>query len=208
MARSNSLPTFFGKLVGINTQDVQATATAAIVSGTQSNCLRPWMMADKWLEHAKCTAAGGGGSCSAFAANPNPWTLLDTYDKWAKSGGGAWVIDPPLAGLTPDEYRAPGTGGTSDPGTGFRLKNIDGTYADYGQFMQMKLGGGENVVSPGWFLAVDMRQVWPSNPERRRRPRRRAPSARMPAAQPALAQPFTNGPLKIARAGPPVSETG
>ena len=27
-ARNNSLPTFFGKLVGVNTQDVQATATA------------------------------------------------------------------------------------------------------------------------------------------------------------------------------------
>jgi len=167
VARNNSLPTFFGKLVGINTQDVQATATARIISGTQSNCLRPWMMADKWAENVRCTAANGSG-CQSYAANTAPWTLLDTYDKWTHSGN-SWIIDPQLApgnpgGLTPDLYRAPGTNGTTDPGTGFRLKNIDGTYADYGQFMQMKLGGNQSQVSPGWFLSVDMGQVWPSDP--------------------------------------------
>src|SRR5574341_674317 len=63
-ARSNSLPTFFGRLVGVNTQDVQANATAMILSGTQTDCLRPWAVADKWQENTRCQAFAQNGTCT------------------------------------------------------------------------------------------------------------------------------------------------
>jgi hypothetical protein len=50
VARNNSLPTFFARLVGVNNQDVQATATARILSANATDCLKPWGVADKWDE--------------------------------------------------------------------------------------------------------------------------------------------------------------
>jgi len=49
-ARGNPLPTFFGNLVNVSQQGVMATATARAVAANAANCLRPWAVADKWLE--------------------------------------------------------------------------------------------------------------------------------------------------------------
>jgi hypothetical protein len=54
-ARGNPLPTFFAKTFGLSTQGVQATATARAIAGNATNCLKPWAVADKWLD----TQAGG-----------------------------------------------------------------------------------------------------------------------------------------------------
>jgi Flp pilus assembly protein TadG len=158
VARSNPLPTFFGPLVGVNTQNVQATATARIISGTHSDCLRPWAVADKWEERIRCTDFKSNGECQGSWVANSTWDLTQTYDKYTKDG----APNPAVTAPGPDSYRAPGT---NDPGTGFRLKNPDNTYADYGQFVQLKLGGGQNVVSPGWFLSLDMTNYWESNPD-------------------------------------------
>jgi Flp pilus assembly protein TadG len=48
VARGNSLPVFFGQLVGLTTQDVKATATAEVNVGTSVTCLRPFALPDKW----------------------------------------------------------------------------------------------------------------------------------------------------------------
>lgn len=50
-ARGNSLPTFFGGLVGVTNQGVRAMAIARAAAANASNCLKPWAVADKWEEH-------------------------------------------------------------------------------------------------------------------------------------------------------------
>jgi hypothetical protein len=153
VARSNPLPTFFGRLIGFDTQDVRATAIAQVLSGDESDCLKPWAVADKWDENVRC-AQFQGNSCASWAAN-DTWDLDQTFDKWQR--GNPPVLDtsiPSPPGY--DVYRAPGTNGPTDPGTGFGLYNADGTIKDYGTLFKIKLGGGSDVISSGWFLPLDM----------------------------------------------------
>jgi hypothetical protein len=49
-AGGSPLPIFFGKLVGVNNQGVRATATARAIAANAANCIKPWAVADKWLE--------------------------------------------------------------------------------------------------------------------------------------------------------------
>src|SRR6185295_15814046 len=51
-ARGNPLPTVFGRLVGLTTQDVQAVATAEVRPGNINKCLKPWAIPDHWDEHS------------------------------------------------------------------------------------------------------------------------------------------------------------
>ena len=39
---SNPLPTFFARLVGVTTQDIKATATAKVLTGNATECMRPF----------------------------------------------------------------------------------------------------------------------------------------------------------------------
>ena len=74
------LPTMFAPLVGVTSQGVRATATARSVSANAANCLRPWVVADKWAE----SAAGG-------------WTQQSMFE-------------PPADVYTPPSASGPGTG--------------------------------------------------------------------------------------------------
>ena len=47
---TNVLPVFFASLLGIGQQGVRATATAQSAAGNASSCIKPWAVADKWLE--------------------------------------------------------------------------------------------------------------------------------------------------------------
>ena len=49
---STPLPTIFGKLLNISSQGVRATATARVASGNSTNCMRPFAVADKWIEQS------------------------------------------------------------------------------------------------------------------------------------------------------------
>ena len=49
-ARGNPLPTFFAKLAGVSSQGATATATAQVVTGDTTACLRPWAVVDRWQE--------------------------------------------------------------------------------------------------------------------------------------------------------------
>jgi Flp pilus assembly protein TadG len=49
-AHANTLPVFFGGLVGVAPQGVRATATAQGAPGNAVPCIRPWLVADRWLE--------------------------------------------------------------------------------------------------------------------------------------------------------------
>ena len=147
------LPTFFASLFGRSEQGVKATATAQILTGNATECLKPWGIADKWEEHWQNGAPNNG-------ENPGVWTNQSTFDKWAKVNG-SWTADPAVTGFTyPDYYRAAGTNGPTDAGTGFQPFDADNQpTSDYGLELGLKLGGGTNPnerVSAGWFLALDL----------------------------------------------------
>jgi hypothetical protein len=64
---TNSLPVFFGSMLGITDQGVRATATAQAASGDSINCVKPWAVADKWID----------------TSGPTPW---DQWDVWEPPG--------------------------------------------------------------------------------------------------------------------------
>jgi hypothetical protein len=88
-ARLNALPTFFAQLAGITSQDTRATATARAIAANATNCLKPWAVADKWLE-----------------VNVPPWTQSSQYQPSLGD-----VYTPPTA----DSY---GTGFTNKDASG------------------------------------------------------------------------------------------
>ena len=86
-AGGNPLPTFFGKLVGINAQGVQATATAEALFGNSTDCVKPFAIPDKWIE--------GRGDVA-----PAGWSENDTFERYDKKG----------AVLVPADSYSPGSG--------------------------------------------------------------------------------------------------
>jgi hypothetical protein len=71
---STNLPVIFGPVLGITTHGVRATATAVVSVANSTNCMRPFSVADRWIE-----VLG---------------TTLDVYDHWEKVGGSAVELDP------------------------------------------------------------------------------------------------------------------
>ena len=49
-AAGNPLPTFFAKLVGVQSQSIRATATAQVISANASDCVAPLAIPDRWTE--------------------------------------------------------------------------------------------------------------------------------------------------------------
>ena len=50
-AGGSPLPVFFSRLVGLTNQGVRATATAQIITGDTTDCLKPWAILDRWDEY-------------------------------------------------------------------------------------------------------------------------------------------------------------
>jgi len=133
-ARGNPLPMFFGRTLGLANQGVRATATAQIVTGARTECLKPWAVLDRWDEY---DAAGGEPD---FPGVDNDFDHTSTYDRYSDGTGQSPAPEPDL-------YVRPG--GANGSGTGFRLP------ADTGRQFALKVGDNENSsVSPGWFRAI------------------------------------------------------
>ena len=158
---NNALPTFFGPIFGRTEQGVRATATAQIVSGNASDCLKPWAVADRWTENVKRVCNNGQAPpCNNGSWQPNSvWDLDQTFDRFAKTGN-TFGLDPTIAPNTPDEYIPPSYDADNNPivgtGSGFSLTNTDGSLRDYGQLLGMKIASGNDSISPGWFQSLDL----------------------------------------------------
>src|SRR5262245_18381289 len=136
-AHGNALPTFFGRLAGVMSQGVRATATAQLATGNATDCLRPWAVADRWEEHWE------NGKPSIV-----PWTPSSIFDKYDKFGN----LDPKVT--TPDVYRAPTK---LDPGTGLTAFDANGNPSpEYGMQLTLKNGDSKQNISSGWFLALNL----------------------------------------------------
>src|SRR3970040_81758 len=78
------LPSFFGPVFGRYEQGARATATAKILSGNASDCLKPWAVADRWDENVRRVCANGGAPpCNNGSWVENQtWDLTQSFDKW------------------------------------------------------------------------------------------------------------------------------
>lgn len=82
-AGGNPLPTFFGTLVGVNNQGVRATATAEALFGNSTDCVKPWAIADKWVERRDDRGPAGWSETDTFEHYNNqdvPYDPFDLYD--------------------------------------------------------------------------------------------------------------------------------
>lgn len=146
VARSNPLPSFFARLVGITTQDVQATATAKVVKGNSTTCLKPWAVADKWDEF--------GGSEPDWNPGPDPdWNADSTYDKYSDGKGQKPPQEDDLY-VPPTICPASDTTCVASSGTSYRLFETNGTPIDYGRQLTLKNGQAKDGISSGWFMAI------------------------------------------------------
>jgi Flp pilus assembly protein TadG len=141
--RANALPTFFSRLVGVTDQGVKATATAKVLSASVTDCLRPWVVIDRWDEFGPTQwPAADPEWCEGNGA---PCGVPSTYDKYSDGPKGGRPVPEP------DLYVPPAPDGSS-PGTGFRAS---GTPNDIGKRFALKVQSND-AISPGWGLAVDL----------------------------------------------------
>ncbi len=129
LARGNPLPVLFGGLVGVEDHGVRATATAQIVTGDTTDCLKPWALVDRWNEF------GPEGFLPRDGASGAP----STFDKYSDGKG----KNPPQE----DDVYIPPDG--ESPGTGFRLPE------DEGRRFPVKTDSA-GVVSSGWFMELKL----------------------------------------------------
>ena len=122
---STPLPTIFGKLLNISSQGVRATATARVALGNATNCMRPFAVADKWIDNV------------SPALNPKK------FERWQKAGSIAVQLNPKDVYVPPSSASA-GTGYTvaADLGAPVTLKRGNPNQT------------ADNNVEPGWTLPV------------------------------------------------------
>jgi len=138
--RNNALPVFLSRLVGVVNQGVKATATAKVITGDTTDCLRPWAVLDRWDEFKPVENAGADIPDADFCQG-GPCGAPSTYDKYSDGKG----QNPPQED---DLYVPPATDGSS-PGTGFQIPG------DIGKQFALKIQSGDGVTS-GWGLALDL----------------------------------------------------
>lgn len=129
-ANGSPLPAFFASLVGINTQGVQATATAQVIYGEEADtasCLLPFAIPDRWLEirdewqnpiPAIDDSLGGPVNYPMDGwVSTDPWDPIDEYDVVTQQGQHGGV---PLTGIVDFYDETPMTG------TGYNMLNDNG----------------------------------------------------------------------------------
>ena len=130
-AGGNPLPTIFGRLVGVADQGVKATATAEVLYGDSSTCVKPWAIPDKWEEHAPTT------------------TVWDPDDEFTRYATGGALLSPA------DFYQRPGPGAINNgAGTGFTSSSVGLGGSDYGLQITLKDGNSHAAIAPGWYFPV------------------------------------------------------
>jgi hypothetical protein len=127
--RGNPLPTYFGSIVGINSQGVRATATAQLGSGNAIRCLLPFAVIDRWKDDYDTNKD----------ATYYPYDPLTGTQGWSPND----KYEPTLG----DTYIAPYGGNTSHTGW-----TVDG---DYGRQLIIK-DGDVGDYSAGWAQKIDL----------------------------------------------------
>ena len=136
-ANGSPLPAFFASLVGINTQGVQATATAQVIYGeeaTTASCLLPFAIPDRWLEireEWQTPTTAIDNSAGPVIDYPNDgwvnsdfWDPDDEYDVVTQSGqhGGVSLLPEIVDIFDPTPMTGTGYGMANDNGLRVLLK--------------------------------------------------------------------------------------
>lgn len=100
---SATLPVLFGPVLGVTSQGVKATATAQAVAANGTECLKPWAVADKWLER-----------------DDPQWSQTSTYDPGNPTTDDVYI--PPYSSSTTGFKRADPSGNPVDLGYQLTLK--------------------------------------------------------------------------------------
>lgn len=100
---SPTLPVFFAPVLGITSQGVRATATAQATAANGTDCLKPWAVADKWLER-----------------DDPPWTQQSTYEPGSPTTDDLYIH--PYSSSTTGFKRADASGNPVDTGYQMTLK--------------------------------------------------------------------------------------
>jgi hypothetical protein len=128
----NPLPIFFGSIVGLTDQGIQATATAQVLYPGSSDCVKPFAIPDKWIESDGVDSDGDGDN----------WDPTDTFDRYDKAGN--LLPNPDV--YIPPTYD-PTTGDVTNVGSGYQLPD------DYGLGLTLKSQNQQNIA-PGWYFPV------------------------------------------------------
>jgi Flp pilus assembly protein TadG len=124
--RGNPVPALMGTLFGVDTVNINATATAEASPANAMSCVKPFMIPDKWTENSDQNGAPDGA-----------WTPNSTFDLYDKH-------DNPL--LHPDVY----IDATHDPGyTGYTVEN------DVGTELVLRAGTGDQI-NPSFYYSWKM----------------------------------------------------
>lgn len=126
-AGGSPLPTIMGGVVGINNQGVRATATAEVLYGNASTCVKPFAIPDKWTELRNNNGPAG-------------WDPTDDFERYVQNGNNQGALLSPA-----DAYTPPVTGNN---GSGFDVT------IDYGLRLEIKSGNPNQALQPGWYAPV------------------------------------------------------
>jgi Flp pilus assembly protein TadG len=127
-AGGSPLPSILGGVVGITNQGVRATATAEVIYGNSTNCVKPFAIPDKWQELRNDQGPAG-------------WDPTDSFERYVQNGGNRGNLLRPTA----DVYTAPTN---VNNGTGFDVT------ANYGLQLTIKSGTPNRALEPGWYSPV------------------------------------------------------
>lgn len=136
----NPLPTIFGQIVNVTAQGVQATATAQVLWGERTNCVRPMAVPDRWEE---------------MNPAPQPWSNVATFSRYGLGGNL----------LAPADYYEPPGGGLYGPnGTGFSREANGAGPAAFGRTIAWgpALPPYKLATNPEAFLPVQIGNGGPS----------------------------------------------
>jgi Flp pilus assembly protein TadG len=171
----NPLPTYFGPVLGVTSQDVRATATAQVRVGNATDCLRPWAIPDRWVEHRPSNGPWDSTAQFQRYAEGSPLgTLLpipvDEYDPPSISSTGTGLNDSDHAEMTltlpPDQRVFPGWFQPLDlPGSNTYAQNISGCNGNLvaiGQQVAISGSADEPETTQGWndLIALDPSARW------------------------------------------------
>jgi len=124
--RGNPLATLMGRFFGVETADVQATATAQVAPANAMTCVKPFMIPDKWLERTTESGAPSG-----------PWTTTSEFNAYDTHGGSLEMPDVYVGAEDVAHY------------TGYTVANDVGTQL-------VLRGGTGDQINPGFYYSWKM----------------------------------------------------
>ncbi len=127
------LPTLFGSLVNVTEQGVKAVATAQVLYGSSTDCVKPFAIPDRWQEQR-----GNLG--------PPGFDPLDTFERY----DGAGMLLPGLV----DYYEPPGGPLFGPNGTGYSLGDSAFGPGVYGTAVEWAPAVLPGRAKGEWFLPV------------------------------------------------------